>query len=269
MFARTPAARAGFYFTLAALWRNKAHRLTVAGAVAVGLAMVLVDAVALECEPGAGRRRGCSRSSRCCTGRCWSDSGTRSGCRRSCAPIGRTQLAWRGHARSFAAGVEWAAILTLVVPAVLIVMPLVAIVAGGMPACVHALLGLAGAVILLEVLMLNYDKVPFLCSYVPGENGKATVPLMVIAFLVGASLFARLELAVVSGANVTIGIAVLAVMLIALRCCPPRVRAIAEIDFNEGPATIYHWPQYSSGFELQAEQEKGRNLSARPFQNVV
>ncbi len=57
----------------------------------------------------------------------------------------------------------------------------------------HAALGLAGAIVLLEALMLNYDKVPFTCTYVPSENMKALAPIYVIAFLVGASLFARMQ----------------------------------------------------------------------------
>jgi hypothetical protein len=36
------AARAGFYFTLAAMWRSNTHRLTLACAAAVGFAMALV-----------------------------------------------------------------------------------------------------------------------------------------------------------------------------------------------------------------------------------
>jgi hypothetical protein len=245
LIARTPAARAGFYFTLAALWRNKAHRLTVAGALAVGLAMALVTLSRSNAEPGAGPSAGLLAIQPLLYGTLL--VGFRHAVRvpAELRANWATQLAWRGHARSFAGGVQWAAILTLVLPAVLIVMPLVVVVAGWQAAWVHALLGVAGAVILLDVLMLNYDKVPFLCSYVPSENAKATVPLMVLAFLIGASLFARLELAIVSGTNVPIGLAILALTLISLRLLSATRRRTAEVDFNEGPATIYQLSLYS------------------------
>ena len=42
VFPRSAAARAGFDFALATLWRNKTHRLTLAAAAAIGFAMVLV-----------------------------------------------------------------------------------------------------------------------------------------------------------------------------------------------------------------------------------
>ena len=52
---RDAAARAGFYFTLAAMWRSNTHRLTLACAAAAGLAMAVV--ALSSCERAAGRRR--------------------------------------------------------------------------------------------------------------------------------------------------------------------------------------------------------------------
>lgn len=243
-FARTPAARAGFYFTLAALWRSKAHRLTVAGAVAVGIAMALVTLSRSNTEPGAGPSVGLLAIQPLLYGTLL--VGFRHAIRvpAELRANWATQLAWGSQVRAFAAGVQWAAVVTLVLPVVILVAPVVGVVAGWQAAFVHALLGIAGAVILLDILMANYDKVPFLCSYVPGENGKATVPLMAIAFLIGASVFARLELAVVSGANVALGIGVIAVALISLRVLSHTRPRAAEIDFNEAPATIYQLSIY-------------------------
>jgi hypothetical protein len=239
LIARTPATRAGFYFTLAALWRNKAHRLTVAGALAVGLAMALVTLSRSNVEPGAGPSAGLLAIQPLLYGALL--VGFRHAIRvpAELRANWATQLAWRGESRAFARGVQLAAMLTLVLPAILAVSPLVGVVAGWPAAFVHALLGTAGAIILIDVLMLNYDKVPFLCSYLPGENGKATVPLMVLAFLIGAALFARLELGIVSGTSVPMGVAILAVLLIALRVLSAIRHRTADIDFNEPPATIY------------------------------
>ena len=245
LFARTPAARAGFYLTLAALWRSKAHRLTVAGAVAVGIAMVLVTLSRSNTAPGAGPSLGLLAIQPLLYGTLL--VGFRHAIRvpAELRANWAAQLAWGSQARSFAAGVQWAAVVTLVLPAVMLIVPVVGVVAGWQAAFVHALLGIAGAVILLDILMATYDKVPFLCSYVPGENGKALVPLLVIGFLIGASLFARLELAVVSGAHAPIGIAVIAITLVTLRVLSHTRLRPAEIDFNEAPATIYQLSIYN------------------------
>lgn len=238
-FARTPAARAGFYFTLAALSRNKAHRLTIAGAAAVGIAMALVTLARTNTEPGAGPTLGLLFIQPLLYGTLL--AGFRHAIRvpAELRANWATQLAWGGQVRAFATGVKSAAIVALAVPVLLIVIPLVGIVAGWQAALLHALLGLAGAAILVDILMLNYDKVPFLCSYVPGENGKATVPLLVIAFLIGASLFARVELAIVSGSNVALGAAIVAIAVILLRVLAATRHRTADVDFNEPPPTIY------------------------------
>lgn len=239
LVARTPAARAGFYFTLAALWRNKAHRLTVAGAAAVGIAMVLVTLSRSKVEPGAGPTLGLMAIQPLLYGALL--VGFRHALRvpAELRANWATQLAWGGQARAFASGVKWAAIITLVLPVLMLVLPLVGIVAGWQAAFVHAGLGLVGALILIDVLMLSYDKVPFLCSYLPGENAKATVPLLVIVFFLGASFFARVELAIVSGSGVTMGLTILAVTMIVLRVLSVTRHRTADVDFNEPPATIY------------------------------
>ncbi len=239
LVARTPASRAGFYFALAALWRNKAHRLTVAGAVAVGLAMAMVTLSRSNTEPGAGPSPGILAIQPLLYGALL--VGFRHAIRvpAELRANWATQLAWQGHARSFAGGVQWAAFATLVLPVLLAVMPVVAVVAGWQAAGIHALLGVVGSVIFLDVLMVGYDKVPFLCSYVPGTNGKATVPLLAIAFLLGASFFARVELSIVSGASPSTGIAILAVALIASRWQSIARPRAAEIDFNES-STAFH-----------------------------
>ncbi len=73
LLVRDAAARAGFYFTLAAMWRSNTHRLTLACAAAAGFAMAVLALSGAKCHAGRRRlRRGCSRCSRCSTARCWS-----------------------------------------------------------------------------------------------------------------------------------------------------------------------------------------------------
>ena len=92
--------------------------------------------------------------------------------------------------------------------------------------------------ILLEVLMLSYDKVPFTCTYLPGDNMRAMVPIYGLVFLIGASLFARLELAILTGSYSVAGVAALAAMFVALRIASALRPRVADIDFNEAPVSL-------------------------------
>ena len=78
-------------------------------------------------------------------------------------------------------------------PALAILLPLYMFVMGPPLALMHAGLGLAGAIVLLEALMVSYDKVPFTCTYVPSENMKALAPIYAIAFVIGAVNFAGMQ----------------------------------------------------------------------------
>ena len=86
-----------------------------------------------------------------------------------------------------------AALAGIVVPALLLVLPLYAYLLGIPTAIAHAVLGLAGATLLLEILLLSYEKVPFTCTYVPSDNLTAFGIPYTVAFLIGASVFAAME----------------------------------------------------------------------------
>lgn len=238
VFPRTPAARAGFDFALATMWSNKTHRLTLAVAAAVGVAMVCV---ALSRVDLAGQ----ALTARLLVTQPLLYGAVLAAFRhlvRVPAELRANwaiQLAWRGQAGAFANGVQAAAMLSLAAPAIAIVMLPVAAVGGIALAVAHAAIGLLGAAIVLEALMLSYDKVPFACSYVADENVKGIAPLFVIAFLIGAVMFARLELAMLAGAFAVKGGVALSSLWIALRVISTRRPRIAQIDFNEGPAALH------------------------------
>jgi hypothetical protein len=238
VFPHSAASRAGFDFALATLWRDKAHRLTLAAAAAVGFAMVLVAIsgvdLASEARP---------------TARLLSIQPVLYGmllvgfrhALRVPAELRANwgiQVAWQGKSRAFANGVQAAALLSIVLPAIVAVMPPIAFAAGVPFAAAHALLGLAGAAILLELLLLSYDKVAFTCTYLPGDNMRAMVPIYGIAFLIGAALFASLELAILDGGHALAGAAALAVIFAGLRTVAALRPRVADIDFNEVPVTV-------------------------------
>lgn len=238
VFPRSAAARAGFDFAIAILWRNKTHRLTLAAASAIGFAMVLVAisgvALAVNASP---------------TARLLAIQPLLYGCLlvafrhllRVPAELRANwgiQIAWQGKARAFANGVQAAALLSIALPAILVVLPPIAFAAGIPFAAAHALLGIAGAAIVLEALMLSYDKVPFTCTYLPTDNMRAMAPVYALAFLIGASLFARLELAILTGTSSRAGVAFLVALFIALRIAAVFRKRVADIDFNEAPVSF-------------------------------
>lgn len=233
IFSRSAASRAGFDFGVATLWRSKTHRLTLTCAAAIGLAMVLVSLPK-------GELSGASVPARLLAIQPLLYGSVLVGFRhlvRVPAELRANwgfQMAWRGHVREFADGVKMAAYMTLAVPAILVTIPPVAAMAGLPFALWHAVLGLLGAVIFVDALMLSYDKVPFTCSYVPSPN-KAMAPIYAGMFLVGATMFARLELNILTGARTFVGLVGLVMLCVCLKVMASRRRRVADVDFNEGP----------------------------------
>jgi hypothetical protein len=146
------------------------------------------------------------------------------------------QLAWRGRDRAFVSGVKRAAVLALVLPALAVLLPLFVFVLGPWRALAHAVLGLAGAIIVLEALMVSYDKVPFTCTYLPDEHMKALAPIYAIVFITGAVFFARLQHAALHGIGVGWVIVVLLSAFVACRLFALTRTRMPAIDFDEPPA---------------------------------
>lgn len=231
LFPRSPAARAGFDFGLATIWRSKPHRLTIACAAAIGLAIVLIALTGVDLS-------GTTLTPRLLVIQPFLYGCLLIGFRhivRVPAELRANwaiQAAWRGQARAFAAGVQAAGLLTIAVPAIVLTMGPVAAVGGAWIATLHALLGLIGATIVVDVLMLSYDKVPFTCTYVQGDNLRALVPIYALIFLIGGIAFARLELSILDGVG-TMRLVGLLTLFVALRIAAMLRPRVSQIDFNE------------------------------------
>lgn len=238
LLLRAAAARAGFYFTLAAMWRSNTHRLTLACAAAAGCAMALVALSNSNVQQDGGA------SSRLLSMQPLFYGALLVGFRhviRVPAELGANwgfQLAWRGRDRAFLAGVKCAAVVALVLPALGALLPLFVFVLGPQLALMHAALGLAGAIVLLEALMLTYDKVPFTCTYIPSENMKALAPIYAIAFLAGASMFARMQNDALQGTSAIRSLITLAVVFAILRAMSVKRARLPYVEFDEAPATF-------------------------------
>jgi hypothetical protein len=235
---RSAAARAGFYFTLAAMWRSNTHRLTLSCAAAVGFATAVL---ALS---GADLQEGAVPSPRVLSMQPLLYGALLVGFRhiiRVPAELRANwgfQLAWRGRDRAFVAGVKWAAILALVVPAVVILLPFYAFVMGPPRSLMHGALGWLGALVMLEALMISYDKVPFTCTYLPSESMKALAPIYIIAFIIGASIFASVEHDALFGGSMISTFVVLSVLYAALRLIAAKRARLPYVEFDEAPTTF-------------------------------
>lgn len=237
VLVRDQSARAGFYFTLAAMWRSSTHRLTLACAAAVGFAMAVVMLSSTDVREGMGP------SARILSLQPLLYGALLVGFRhviRVPAELRANwgfQLAWRGRERAFLAGAKRAAIVALVLPAIGILLPLYVFLLGAGPALLHALLGLAGGVVFLETLLVTYDKVPFTCTYVPTENMKALGPVYAVMFMIGAANFARMQNEALVSGNPTRLLVTLAVVFAAFRIATLKRKRMPQVEFDEAPAT--------------------------------
>ena len=128
--------------------------------------------------------------------------------------------------------------MALVLPALAVLLPLFVFVLGLRLALAHAGLGLAGAIVFLEALMLHYDKAPFTSTYVPSEHAKALVPIYAIAFLIGASVFARMQSDVLRGEGAMTAMITLAALFAVLRLLSVTRPRLGPVDFDAAPATF-------------------------------
>jgi hypothetical protein len=109
---------------------------------------------------------------------------------------------------------------------------------GGSRAALHVALGLAGAIVFLEIVMHGYDKVPFTCTYVPSENMKAMAPLYALAFVIGTSALARLQhWALHAGSSIRLVLALAAVFVV-LRVISVKRPRQGLVDFDETPVVF-------------------------------
>ena len=238
---RDQTARAGFFFTLAAIWRSNLHRLTIAcaGAASVAAAVVTLSGLDLEEMSTVGEvPTGVFAIQPMFYGALL--VAFRHGIRVPAELRANWgfQLAWRDRAPEFLTGVRRAAMAGIVVPALLIVLPLFWFYLGFGLAVAHALLGFAGAFVVLEVLLLSYEKVPFACTYLPSENMKTFAIPYVVIFLIGASAFARMERTALQSPGATTRLLLfLATIVVVMRIASSRRAARPPIDFDEAPAT--------------------------------
>ena len=196
ILARSPAARAAFSLTRVCAWRSAPHRVVLAActALAVALAAVLlggsaaVPAEALAAAPLsvfatqtlvlivllAGYRHILRIPADVRANRLF-------------------RLAWLGQPRDFVRGVKYAGILTVAVPALLVLLPVHVRLLGTTTALMHLTTGLLFAGAFLAGALFRPRQLPLNGSYTPSGAVNTLGPVVFVGGMLAVGIFARIE----------------------------------------------------------------------------
>jgi hypothetical protein len=104
------------------------------------------------------------------------------------------QVSDRGEAKRCLAGVKKAMLVLGVAPLFALLLPLHVLFWGWRTALLHMLFGTVISWLLVEVLLVSFEKFPFTCSYLPGKaNLKVSWPLYLFGFTTYVSAVLTLE----------------------------------------------------------------------------
>ena len=193
--ARTPASRAGFFFTVQCLIRSAPHRLVMAGCVAVALAFAAVtlqDAMGDRIDPRAPRLTGFTTQTLVLAillagfGHVLRLPGDLRANR-------LFHLAWLGQKERYVDGVNRAAAVILVAPALLALLPVQVLLFGLPLAAAHMLTGLLFGLVVIEAFSAGRRMLPFANAYVRSPDVNTKGPVIGIASLIGISIFSSVE----------------------------------------------------------------------------
>jgi hypothetical protein len=209
--ARSPAVRAGFFFTVRVVTRSVPHRAALAVAAAFGLAVAAI---------GIGRAMRTPADPAMPTGllaiqtlliACVLAGGEQAMRLPAHLPAAwSVQLAWPGDTRGYLTGVKRALAAVVGLPVIALLLAVhVAFLAPGI-AVGHAAVGAMLLLIGIELRFLAVPALPFLTAYAAGNRLKLA-PLWFGAAIVVAEAIARIEASALGGAGATAGL--LAVLL--------------------------------------------------------
>lgn len=194
---RHPVSQAGFFFTLQTLARSASHRAYLAGYLAAGLAVVVVttrtSGPAAELDPGT------APASQLLAIQMILSFFLVTGLRRVFAipsELGGNwifRLGWVGDAGRYLAGVRRAVQFGALLPLLMVLAPFHAFLWGARTTALHFVLGWLASLVLTDVVLLNFKKLPFTCSYSPKGTFKTRWPWYLLGFLVSTYGFCSLE----------------------------------------------------------------------------
>jgi hypothetical protein len=196
LVARRPLVRAGFFFTMRVLARSVQNRLSIAIPLAVAIA---VATVSLRVAGMSSSLDFSSAPIALLAVQLLFVSALVTGFRHSVRVPADLRARWLFHLirpanhSVYMVGVKRAVVVKLVVPVLLALLPLHILVLGRQTAIWHFTYGLLSALVLREVFLLGYRRLPFASSYVPTVNVTTYGGIYVFIFLVGVYTVAWLE----------------------------------------------------------------------------
>ena len=182
LLVRHPLSRAGFFFGLQTLSRSAPHHLAAMTSVAAGLAIAAVSlrGTDLRLVP-VPLIAFVPQTVLIIT----STIGFRQAARLPADPRANWHfvLAWSGDERPYLAGVKRAALVRLTLPILAVLLPVQVLLLGPAVAAAHFACGLLLAMLLMELLLLNLRRLPFVSSFTPPENLAGWAVIYLLMFL--------------------------------------------------------------------------------------
>ena len=245
LLARRPLVRAGFFFTVRVLARSAQNRLSIAIPLAIAVAVAVVSL------PLAGLGTSLDFSSvpiALLAVQLLLVAALVIGFRHSVRVPADLRARWLFHLvrpdkqSAFLAGAKRAAVVKLVLPALMALLPLNLLAFGRDTALLHFAYGLLSAFVLSEAALLGYRRLPFASSYVPTMDATTYGGVYASFFLVGVYTVAWLEHAALSttrGTTVLFAVTAAAWAVIrAIDLWQRRERIEVELDELVDPPTL-------------------------------
>jgi hypothetical protein len=194
--ARRPLVRAGLSFTMRVLARSVHNRLSI------GIALAIAIAVSMVSLPAAGMTAALDFSSApvaVLAIQLLFVSALAIGFRHSIRVPADLGAKWMFHLirpvphEVYLKGVKRAAVVKLVLPALLVLLPFHLLALGRQLALTHFAFGLLSALVLREASLLEYRRLPFAANYVPNERITKYAGPYALAWLISVYTVAWVE----------------------------------------------------------------------------
>jgi len=200
LVVRDPIAQASFFFTLQTLGRSARHRLYMAGYFLVGCVLTYTAVMSLAATRPAAGPGGAAGNALAI--QLVLSFFLIAGIRVAFTFPADLRSNWifrltaggEVDVKRYLAGSRRAVAFCVVLPFFIALMPVHAVLWGPRVAALHFTCGFLWALVLVEFLLLGFEKLPFTCSHVPGSaNVKVFGALYVAGFLAYSYGFAALE----------------------------------------------------------------------------
>ena len=194
--ARRPATQAGFFFTLQCLFRSGPHRVVMAACTAVSIALATVFLAAASRSP-AGDLAGVPGY--VLSTQMIALAVLLAGFRHATklpADISANRLfrmAWVADSGGFLTGVRRGALVGVVAPAILLLLPPYVYLLGTRLAVMHALTGVMVSAALVSLMTYRTSQLPFVASYAPSPDLNTFGPVILVGGMIAVSIFSTIE----------------------------------------------------------------------------